>query len=115
MNRAVVHAVASLFGHNRLLSIFFSPSLAGSLAESAVRRACHCTLFTMCGRFTETAAFDVLAERFGIADVLPCLRPLPVERMEIYPVSTLVSSLRNEGAQLVEPVIVYTKAHEQPK
>jgi len=48
------------------------------------------------------------------ADVLPCLRPLPVERIEIYPVSTLVSSLRNEGAQLVEPVIVYTKVHEQP-
>ncbi len=110
----------------------------------------------MCGRFTETAAFDVLAERFGIeeveadtkelsgrynvappqlvpaildprderrwlnlfvvtaARVLPCLRPLPVERIEIYPVSTLVSSLRNEGAQLVEPVIVYTKVHEQP-
>ena len=38
------------------------------------------------------------------ADVLPCLRPLPAERMEVYPVSTLVSSLRNEGRQLVEPV-----------
>jgi len=88
--------------------------VVGSLAESAVRRARRCTLFTMCGRFTETAAVDVLAERFGIADVLPCLRPLPVERMEIYPVSTLVSSLRNEEAQLVEPVIVYSKAHEQP-
>src|SRR6266567_3464977 len=42
------------------------PSVAGSLAESAVRRARRCTLFTMCGRFTETAAFDVLAERFGM-------------------------------------------------
>src|SRR2546427_8402728 len=45
------------------------PSVAGSLAESAVRRARRCTLFTMCGRFTETAAFDVLAERFGIEEV----------------------------------------------
>src|SRR4030081_791516 len=33
MNRAVVHAVASLFDHNRLLSIVFSPSLACSLTD----------------------------------------------------------------------------------
>jgi putative SOS response-associated peptidase YedK len=36
--------------------------------------------------------------------VLRCLRALPADRMEAYPVSTLVSSPRNEGAQLVEPV-----------
>ena len=36
------------------------------------------------------------------ARVLPCLRPLPAERMEAYPVSALVSSPRNEGARLVE-------------
>ena len=48
------------------------------------------------------------------ADVLPCLRALSVERIEIYLVSTLVSSLRNEGAQRVEPVSVDTKVHEQP-
>ncbi len=40
------------------------------------------------------------------ASVLPCLRPLPAEGMEAYPVSTLVSSPDNEGAQLVEPVAV---------
>lgn len=40
------------------------------------------------------------------ARVLPCLRPLPAEGMEAYPVSTLVSSPDNEGAQLVEPVAV---------
>jgi putative SOS response-associated peptidase YedK len=40
------------------------------------------------------------------ASVLPCLRPLPADRMEVYPVSTLVSSPDNEGAQLVEPVAV---------
>ena len=38
------------------------------------------------------------------AAVLPCLRPLPSSLMEGYPVSTLVSSPGNEGAQLVEPV-----------
>ena len=38
------------------------------------------------------------------ATVLSCLRPLPAERMEAYPVSTLVSSPRNEGPRLVEPV-----------
>ena len=38
------------------------------------------------------------------AEVLPCLRSLPAERMEAYPVSTLVSSPRNEGPQLVEPL-----------
>ena len=40
------------------------------------------------------------------ARVLPYLRPLPAEGMEAYPVSTLVSSPDNEGAQLVEPVAV---------
>ena len=38
------------------------------------------------------------------AVVLPCLRPLPAELMDAYPVSALVSSPDNEGAQLVEPV-----------
>jgi putative SOS response-associated peptidase YedK len=38
--------------------------------------------------------------------VLPCLRPLPADQLEVYPVSTLVSSPDNEGAQLVEPVTV---------
>jgi putative SOS response-associated peptidase YedK len=38
------------------------------------------------------------------ATVLSCLRPLPAPLMEAYPVSTLVSSPGNEGAQLVEPV-----------
>jgi putative SOS response-associated peptidase YedK len=38
--------------------------------------------------------------------VLPCLRSLPADRLEVYPVSTLVSSPDNEGAQLVEPVTV---------
>ena len=38
------------------------------------------------------------------ADVLPCLRPLPAERMEAYPVSSLVSSALNEGPQLVAPL-----------
>ena len=37
------------------------------------------------------------------ATVLPCLRPLPAQRMEGYPVSTLVSSLGNEGPRLVQP------------
>jgi putative SOS response-associated peptidase YedK len=40
------------------------------------------------------------------ATVLLCLRPLPARLMEAYPVSTLVSSPGNEGAQLVEPVRV---------
>jgi putative SOS response-associated peptidase YedK len=40
------------------------------------------------------------------ADVLPCLRPLPAERMEAFPVSPLVSSPRNEGAHLLERVTV---------
>ena len=38
------------------------------------------------------------------ASVLSCLRPLPADRMDAYPVSSLVSSPDNEGAQLVEPV-----------
>ncbi|MDO8474617.1 MAG: SOS response-associated peptidase [Candidatus Rokubacteria bacterium] len=38
------------------------------------------------------------------AAVLPCLRPLPAELMEGYPVSTLVSSPGNEGPRLVQPV-----------
>ena len=37
------------------------------------------------------------------ASVLPCLRPLPAELMEGYPVSTLVSSPGNEGPRLVQP------------
>ncbi len=40
------------------------------------------------------------------AHVLPCLRPLPADRLEVYPVSTLVSSPDTEGAQLVEPITV---------
>jgi putative SOS response-associated peptidase YedK len=38
--------------------------------------------------------------------VLPCLRPFPSERLEAYPISSLVSSLGNEGSQLLEPVTV---------
>ncbi len=40
------------------------------------------------------------------ADVLQCLFPLPAERMEAFPVSSLVSSPQNEGSQLVAPVTV---------
>ncbi len=35
--------------------------------------------------------------------VLPLLRPFPAERMEAYPVSTLVSSSQNDGPALVVP------------
>ena len=42
------------------------------------------------------------------ADVLPCLLPLPAERMEAFPVSTLVSSPQQEGRQLIEPVSLET-------
>lgn len=38
------------------------------------------------------------------ADVLPCLRPLPAERMEAYAVSPLVSSPRSNGPELIAPV-----------
>ncbi len=38
------------------------------------------------------------------ADLLACLRPLPAERMETYPVSALVSSPGHEGPELVEPL-----------
>jgi len=38
--------------------------------------------------------------------VLPCLRPFPSERMEVIPVSTLVSSPSNDGPQLIEAVTV---------
>lgn len=38
------------------------------------------------------------------AELLACLRPLPAERMEAYPVSSLVSSPGNEGPALVEPL-----------
>lgn len=37
-------------------------------------------------------------------DLLPLLRPYPAERMEAYPVSTLVSSPGNDGPALIEPV-----------
>jgi len=37
-------------------------------------------------------------------DLLACLRPLPAERMETYPVSALVSSPGHEGPELVEPL-----------
>ena len=36
------------------------------------------------------------------ASLLPLLRPLPGERMEAYPVSSLVSSSQNDGPALVE-------------
>ncbi len=38
--------------------------------------------------------------------VLPCLRPFPSERMEVIPVSTLMSSPSNDGPQLIEAVTV---------
>jgi putative SOS response-associated peptidase YedK len=37
-----------------------------------------------------------------VAALLPFLRPLPAERMEAYPVSSLVSSPNNDGPALVE-------------
>jgi putative SOS response-associated peptidase YedK len=49
------------------------------------------------GRWTDARVTDP-------ATVLPCLRQLPSERMEGYPVSTLVSSPGNEGQRLVQPV-----------
>jgi putative SOS response-associated peptidase YedK len=39
-----------------------------------------------------------------VAELLACLRPLPADRMEAYPVSALVSSPGNEGPELVEPL-----------
>src|SRR5262249_24852864 len=39
------------------------------------------------------------------AKVLPCLRPFPADRMEAYPVSTLVSTPGNDGAELIEPAV----------
>jgi putative SOS response-associated peptidase YedK len=38
------------------------------------------------------------------AELLACLRPLPADRMEAYPVSARVSSPGNEGPELVEPL-----------
>lgn len=38
------------------------------------------------------------------AAVLPCLRPYPSELMEAFPVSSLVSSARNDQPSLIEPV-----------
>lgn len=38
------------------------------------------------------------------AELSSCLRPLPSERMEAYPVSTRVSSPGNEGPELVAPL-----------
>jgi putative SOS response-associated peptidase YedK len=49
------------------------------------------------GRWTDAGVTDPAA-------VLSCLRPLPSQLMEAYPVSTLVSSPGNEGAELVAPV-----------
>ena len=63
---AVVHAVACLFGHTRLLSLSSSPQLDLKSSRRARGPAAPSTLAAMCGRFTQTAAFDVLAERFGI-------------------------------------------------
>ena len=36
--------------------------------------------------------------------VLPWLRPYPAEAMEGYPVSPLVSSVQNDGPELVRPL-----------
>jgi putative SOS response-associated peptidase YedK len=49
------------------------------------------------GRWTDARVTEPAA-------VLPCLRPLPAQRMEGYPVSALVSSPGNEGPRLVQPV-----------
>jgi len=38
--------------------------------------------------------------------MVPCLRPYPADRMEAFPLSTLVSSPQNEGKKLVEPVAI---------
>jgi putative SOS response-associated peptidase YedK len=49
------------------------------------------------GRWTDASVRDPVK-------VLPYLHPLPAERMEAYPVSTLVSSSANDGPRLVQPV-----------
>ena len=36
--------------------------------------------------------------------MLPCLRPYPAEAMDGYPVTPLVSSVRNDGPELVRPL-----------
>jgi putative SOS response-associated peptidase YedK len=38
------------------------------------------------------------------AEVLPYLQPYPAAEMEAYPVSSLVSSVRNDRPELIEPV-----------
>ena len=48
-------------------------------------------------RDRDPGVFDPLA-------VLPCLRPYPAEAMEDYAVSPLVSSVRNDGPELVRPL-----------
>ena len=43
----------------------------------------------------------------GVTDppaVLPCLRPYPAEAMDGYTVAPLVSSVRNDGPELVRPL-----------
>jgi putative SOS response-associated peptidase YedK len=37
--------------------------------------------------------------------VLGCLEPYPAAVMEAYPVASLVSSVRNDGPDLVEPLV----------
>jgi putative SOS response-associated peptidase YedK len=38
---------------------------------------------------------------------LACLLPYPSERMEAYPVTSLVNTPRNEGAALIEPLVAH--------
>ena len=40
----------------------------------------------------------------GADDLLPLLVPAAPGRLEAYPVSTLVSNVRNNGPELVEPI-----------
>lgn len=42
-------------------------------------------------------------KRSNPAEVVPMLRPYPAERMHVYPVSSLVSNVRNNGPELLSP------------
>ncbi len=66
----------------------------GAAAEGTSARVAFGSTPGMCGRYTRT----------GPLAVLPCLRPYPAETMDGYPVSPLVSSVRNDGPELVRPL-----------
>ena len=52
----------------------------------------------------EDEALWLAADLTDPAAVLPCLRACPSGRMEAYPVGSLVSSVRNDGPELVAPL-----------